>query len=110
MAKYESQKEPENKSSADVVCRLHLLFWYLSQPLFTRWFRSHVSLGYLAGQWPAGYLMQRLPIGKVLSFTTFGIDSPGITKHPSILLTGRSVGGHPHHDPSMFQLCWHCSQ
>jgi hypothetical protein len=32
-------------------------------------------LGYLFAQWPAGYLLQRLPTGKFIGATTFGNDS-----------------------------------
>ncbi|KAF2717498.1 MFS general substrate transporter [Polychaeton citri CBS 116435] len=36
------------------------------------WLNSIFYFGYLGAQYPAGYLMQRLPIGKFLSCTTFG--------------------------------------
>lgn len=34
------------------------------------WLSSIFYFGYLVAQYPAGYLMQRLPLGKVLSYTT----------------------------------------
>ena len=34
------------------------------------WLSSIFYFGYLVGQYPAGYLCQRLPIGKVMSYTT----------------------------------------
>ena len=34
------------------------------------WLASIFYFGYLLGQWPSGYLMQKLPIGKFLSVTT----------------------------------------
>ncbi|KAJ4395704.1 hypothetical protein N0V91_010673 [Didymella pomorum] len=36
------------------------------------WLGSIFYFGYLAGQWPAGYLLQRLPIAKFLGFCTLG--------------------------------------
>ncbi|CAI6334600.1 unnamed protein product [Periconia digitata] len=36
------------------------------------WLGSIFYFGYLAGQYPAGYLLQRLPIGKFLGAMTFG--------------------------------------
>ncbi|ODM16178.1 hypothetical protein SI65_08177 [Aspergillus cristatus] len=35
------------------------------------WLGSIFYIGYLVAQWPAGYALQRLPIGKFLSITTF---------------------------------------
>ena len=34
--------------------------------------------GYLAGQYPSGYLLQRLPIAKFLGFTTLGKRFAGL--------------------------------
>jgi sugar phosphate permease len=36
------------------------------------WLSSIFYFGYLAGQPPAGYLLQRLPIGKFLGYVTLG--------------------------------------
>lgn len=36
--------------------------------MLTRW----VSLGYLVAQWPAGYLLQRLPVGKFIGSSVLG--------------------------------------
>lgn len=38
------------------------------------WLSSIFYFGYLTGQFPAGYLMQRLPIAKFLGFATLGMS------------------------------------
>ncbi|KAI9692731.1 MAG: hypothetical protein M1820_009403 [Bogoriella megaspora] len=53
------------------------------------WLSSIFYFGYLFAQYPAGYLMQRLPIAKVLGFTTLGwgiilITTPACTNFGGI--------------------------
>lgn len=61
--------------------------------------------GYLAGQYPSGYLLQRLPIAKFLGFTTLG-------KHLQIMWSKRRSHstrmGHNSYDyPGMQKFRWY---
>lgn len=60
--------------------------------------------GYLAGQYPAGYLLQRLPMGKFLGFCTLGQSCVSNLVVPANLVR---LGSHSHDHARMSQLCWH---
>jgi hypothetical protein len=61
------------------------------------WLGSIFYFGYLLGQYPSGYLLQRLPIAKFLGFATLG-ELIFTTSKREIATNGLNRMGHHSHD------------